>query len=76
MAKGGSGDVLAGIVAGIIAQNKDDELTNYEMCCAAVNIHGRAGDMACAAKGEAQMLARDIIENTEKVLLYAKERGF
>ena len=76
MAKGGSGDVLAGIVAGIIAQNKDDELTNYEMCCAAVNIHGRAGDMACAARGEAQMLARDIIENTEKVLLYAKERGF
>jgi NAD(P)H-hydrate epimerase len=62
MAKGGSGDVLAGIVAGIIAQNKDDEKTNYEMSCAAVNIHGRAGDMARDKKGVAQMLARDIIE--------------
>lgn len=71
MAKGGSGDVLAGIVAGIISQNKDDEKTNYEMCCAAVNIHGQAGDMACAGKGEAQMLARDIIEGIGAVHLPA-----
>ena len=63
MAKGGSGDVLAGIVAGIIAQNKDDEKTNYDLCCAAVNIHGSAGDKARDEKGERGMLARDIISN-------------
>ncbi len=63
MAKGGSGDVLSGIVSGIIAQNKDDEKTDYEMSCAAVHIHGRAGDIAMDKKGETKMLARDIIEN-------------
>ena len=62
MAKGGSGDVLAGIIAGIIAQNTDDEKTNYEMCCAAVSIHGNAGDRAREEKGERAMLARDIID--------------
>ena len=63
MAKGGSGDVLAGIVAGIIARNTEDEKTDYEMCCAAVHIHGRAGDSARDEKGMDNMLARDIIDN-------------
>ncbi|MBP5608115.1 MAG: NAD(P)H-hydrate dehydratase [Lachnospiraceae bacterium] len=63
MAKGGSGDVLSGIVAGIIAQNNNDEKTDYEMSCAAVHIHGRAGDGARDKKGETKMLARDIIDN-------------
>ncbi len=63
MAKGGSGDVLAGIVAGIIAQNKDDENTNYDLCCAAVNIHGSAGDKARDEMGARGMLARDIISS-------------
>lgn len=66
MAKGGSGDVLAGIIAGIIAQNMDDEKTNYEMCCAAVSIHGNAGDRARDEKGERAMLAGDIIDNILK----------
>ncbi len=62
MAKGGSGDVLAGIVAGLLAQNKDEQQTNYSLCCAAVNLHGRAGDAAADAAGERGMLAGDIIE--------------
>lgn len=63
MSKGGSGDVLAGILAALVAQNKEGRLSNYELSCVAVNLHGKAGDAACKAVGETKMLAGDIIEN-------------
>lgn len=56
MATGGSGDVLAGILAGFAAQG----FTPFETALAGVYIHGRAGDLAADALGEYGLIASDI----------------
>jgi len=58
MAVGGSGDVLTGLVAALIAQG----LAPFEAACLAVNRHGRAGDLAAEALGEVSMTATDLLE--------------
>jgi NAD(P)H-hydrate epimerase len=58
MATGGSGDVLAGIIAGLAGQG----IPPYEAVCAAVWLHGRAGDLAAAEKAQAALIAPDLIE--------------
>jgi len=58
MATGGSGDVLAGIMASLIAQGCD----LYKGACSAVYIHGLAGDIARDKFGEISMLPTDIID--------------
>lgn len=58
MASGGMGDVLTGIIGGLLAQGYPPE----EACCLGVFLHGYAGDMATEEKGEAGILARDLIE--------------
>lgn len=68
MSKGGSGDVLAGILAGLLAQNRDGAMTAYTAACMAVNIHGRAGDKAAEIMGLYSMLARDIIAAIPEIL--------
>lgn len=60
MSKGGSGDVLAGMIAGLLAQCDKGRIP--DMVCAAVNLHGRAGDKAREEVGEYPMMARDIIK--------------
>ena len=64
MATGGSGDVLTGIIAGLIAQG----MKPYEAACLAVYIHGRAGDAAARRKGTYSMMAGDIVDSIEEVL--------
>lgn len=57
MAKGGSGDVLAGIMGALLARHDwADEVVN------AVWLHGRAGDLAAEDKGEYGMMPSDLIE--------------
>ena len=56
MAKGGSGDVLSGIIAALCGQ-----LPFYSAIPAAVYIHGRAGDCAAEKYGEYSMTPSDII---------------
>ena len=71
MATAGSGDVLAGIIAGAMAGGLNRELVNYDMTRAiatAVYIHGIAGDMAAIEKGQTSMLATDILDMIAKVL--------
>ncbi|MCR5249307.1 MAG: NAD(P)H-hydrate dehydratase [Lachnospiraceae bacterium] len=63
MAKGGSGDVLAGITAGLLAQAGPEAKDLFGICCSSVNLHARAGDKAGALLGSSQMLARDIIRH-------------
>jgi hydroxyethylthiazole kinase-like uncharacterized protein yjeF len=58
MAKGGSGDVLAGMIAGLLGQ-----LPLKDAALAAVWLHGRAGDLAAAKYGEYSMTPSDLIDN-------------
>lgn len=56
MACGGSGDVLAGLLAGLLAQKIDP----LAAACAAVWLHGTAGDISALRKTQAAMTAGDI----------------
>jgi NAD(P)H-hydrate epimerase len=58
MAKGGSGDVLTGLLTGLIAQGYSAEDT----CKIGVWIHGLAGDFAARKKNEITMTALDLID--------------
>lgn len=59
MASGGSGDVLTGIIASLIAQGYDP----FIAAVVGAFIHGRAGDMAADKKGETGLIAHDILDN-------------
>lgn len=56
MAKGGSGDLLTGIVAGLLAQHPDEPARAVE---AAVCLHGLAADLAVRDSDEHTLLATD-----------------
>lgn len=58
MAKGGSGDVLAGMLVSLLGQGMEP----LDACCAAVYLHGLAGDLAAAEKGERGMTPTDLSE--------------
>ena len=58
MAKGGSGDILSGMLLSLLGQG----MAPFEACCAAVWLHGRAGDLAAADKGERGMIPSDLLE--------------
>lgn len=58
MATGGSGDVLAGMTAALLAQGK----TAFDCAAAAVYLHGLAGDLAAEKLGKISMLPSDIID--------------
>ena len=59
MATGGTGDVLTGMVAGMIAQHPQ-QVT--DAVTAAVHLHGLAGDIACETMGEHSLVATDLIQ--------------
>lgn len=63
LAKGGSGDVLSGIIASFIAQNIQNPVA------AASFIHGEAGKLASVRFGEAGTLASDVSDKVAEAIL-------
>jgi NAD(P)H-hydrate epimerase len=59
MATGGTGDILTGMIAGMIAQEQLGDFV--ERLCLAVYLHGFAGDLAAEELGEESLVARDIL---------------
>jgi hydroxyethylthiazole kinase-like uncharacterized protein yjeF len=64
MATGGSGDVLTGIIAALVAQG----LKPYDAACLGVYIHGLAGDFAAKEKGSYSIIASDILDSIEDIM--------
>jgi len=64
MAKGGSGDVLTGMIAGILAQGA----ALFEAAALGVYLHGLSGDYAKENLGKYSVFASDIIDSINKVL--------
>jgi NAD(P)H-hydrate epimerase len=59
MASGGTGDILTGLIAGILAQ---EHLGAFiDRLCLAVYLHGLAGDLAAAEIGEECLVATDLL---------------
>ena len=58
MATGGTGDILTGMLAGLLAQNPGRVA---ESVIAAVHLHGLAGDVACESTGEQSLIATDLL---------------
>jgi ADP-dependent NAD(P)H-hydrate dehydratase / NAD(P)H-hydrate epimerase len=75
MATAGSGDVLTGLVAGLLAQRPSEPI---EATIAAVYLHGLAGDLAANRLGMRPLIASDIIANLSEAILQVggdAERG-
>lgn len=64
MARGGSGDVLAGIISGLLTQGASP----FDAACAGVYIHGGAGDICRDRVGEYSMLASDLINSVPEFI--------
>lgn len=58
MATAGSGDVLTGIILGLLAQ----QMSSKDAAIVGVYLHGLAGDIAARKKSEFSMVAGDIVE--------------
>jgi ADP-dependent NAD(P)H-hydrate dehydratase / NAD(P)H-hydrate epimerase len=59
MSTGGTGDILTGMVAGMIAQNPKDA---FAATTAAVHLHGLAGDVMREKVGEHSLVATDLLQ--------------
>ncbi len=70
MASGGSGDVLTGMVGAFLARGFD-AVTALQAGCF---LHGLAGDVACAERGEEALIAGDIIEAIPAAMAPAHRR--
>jgi ADP-dependent NAD(P)H-hydrate dehydratase / NAD(P)H-hydrate epimerase len=58
MATGGTGDILTGLIAGLLAQFPDDA---EQAIAAAVYLHGLAGELGAAQLGEKSLIATDLL---------------
>lgn len=65
MATGGSGDVLTGIIAALLAQDYNAK----EAAIIGVYLHGLAGDYAKNEKGQTSLIASDIISNLSQAFI-------
>ena len=66
MATAGSGDVLTGILLGMLASNRLHAST-FQIVCLAVETHGKIGDIAIEKQSESSLTASDMVENLKYV---------
>lgn len=64
MAKGGTGDVLTGLIGGFLAQG----CSALDAACAGAFLHGLSGDLAREELGERGMTARDVLRRMPEAL--------
>lgn len=66
MATAGSGDVLTGIIVGLLGQG----MAPYDAAMLGTYIHGLAGDASAEEKGRYSLMAQDIILALPKILVH------
>jgi hydroxyethylthiazole kinase-like uncharacterized protein yjeF len=71
LASAGTGDVLAGVIAGLKAQG----LTSYDAAALGVYLHGSAGDKIKDEVGDTGMIASDLLPALPMVIKRLKHRG-
>lgn len=64
MARGGTGDILTGMIAAFVGQG----LKPFEAAKYAVYLHGLAGDMAAREKTQVGMIASDLLEKIPEAI--------
>jgi NAD(P)H-hydrate epimerase len=69
MASAGTGDVLAGIIAGLLAQG----LSLFDAATCGVYLHSQAGEVVKKEMGDAGMLATDLLPMIPMVIKGIKE---
>jgi NAD(P)H-hydrate epimerase len=69
LASAGTGDVLSGIIAGLMAQG----LTLFDAAASGVYIHGMAGEVVKDNLGDAGMVASDLLPELPKIIKQIKE---
>jgi NAD(P)H-hydrate epimerase len=62
MATGGSGDVLAGVIGGLLGEG----MGRFDAAVLGVHVHGRAGDIAARRLGQRCLIATDLIDALPK----------
>lgn len=71
MATAGTGDVLTGMIVGLLAQR----LTPWNAACSGTYLHGLAGDLAAVQLGQAGMTAGDVIDRIPHAIQHTIRRG-
>lgn len=72
MATAGSGDVLAGIITGLLAQG----MTSEDAALAGVFLHGSAGDLAEKKVGKMSLMASDLLNELPGAIINASQMSF
>lgn len=69
MATAGSGDVLTGIILGLLSQNalvsSNKQLSTHQIAELGVQIHGKSGEIAAQKQAECTIIASDLIKNLQ-----------
>jgi len=69
LASAGTGDVLSGVIAGLVAQG----LSLFDAAACGVYLHGQAGEIVRREMGDAGMLAGDLLPALPKVIMRLKQ---
>jgi hydroxyethylthiazole kinase-like uncharacterized protein yjeF len=72
MATGGTGDILTGMVGGMIAQHSKD---TFLAVLAAVHLHGLAGDVMRERVGDHSLIATDLLVGLPEAFLRTREEA-